>query len=324
MPTWNPNNCILTTEGNKILTKLSTGQGSIEITKVKVGLYVSDSDPALSDLGDTTEIPHIATDLEAEVNNVTNNGSYSSVSISVMNTESTTKVVKFCQIGIYVKYSGDNSEVLYMIAQCDSGEFEQVPIYSESPTVFFYNLNIQHGYTSGMTVEIAQDAFVEPTRFLEVEKNLKTLTENFNKNKVAVDNSLKTLNDKADENYNTLNEKINSQKINIEEGSISLASFYGVPLEAYYQKIEQKVTIYFKGLSTHYQFPPVARGYQLTLPFTSDHDAYFIVGITDSGVQETIKITENSNIAELRIETEDLTLKDTGIVGGIFTYFSME
>lgn len=169
MPTWSPDNVILTDAGQQILSKLSLGKGSIEITNIKVGLYVSDTDPNISDLATVTDIQHIATTINAGVIGVTSEGNFSNVEISVENTVNTKSVTKFCQIGIYAKYSGDGNEVLYMIAQCNSGEYEQLPAYSETPTALFYNLRVYHGYEGGMTATIAENSYVDPTRVVSLE-----------------------------------------------------------------------------------------------------------------------------------------------------------
>lgn len=169
MPTWSPDNVILTDAGQQILAKLSLGKGSIEITNIKVGLYVSDTDPNISDLSTVTDIQHIATTINAGIIGVTSEGNFSNVEISVENTVNTESVTKFCQIGIYAKYSGDGKEVLYMIAQCNSGEYEQLPAYSETPTALFYNLRVYHGYEGGMTATIAENSYVDPTRVVSLE-----------------------------------------------------------------------------------------------------------------------------------------------------------
>lgn len=175
MPTWNPDNVILTSEGQRVLALLSAGKGSITITNIKIGLYVDPQNPNIEELPLITEIQNIATTIKAEIASITSMGSFSNLEISVENTVETTKVTNFCQIGIYATYSEEGNEFLYMVAQCDSGDYEQMPIYSETPTALFYNLKIYHGYDKGIKAEIAENSYINPYRIVNLENKVENL-----------------------------------------------------------------------------------------------------------------------------------------------------
>lgn len=227
MPTWSPDNVILTDAGQQILAKLSLGKGSIEITNIKIGLYVSDTDPNISDLPTVTDIQHIATTINAGIIGVTSEGNFSNVEISVENTVNTKRVTKFCQIGIYAKYSGDGTEVLYMIAQCNSGEYEQLPAYSETPTALFYNLRVYHGYEGGMTATIAENSYVDPTRVISLESRATEL-----ENQVEALTSRK-LYVYSEENVFSANFKLNSPLVD-RENVVTIGGFKLTPISGNY------------------------------------------------------------------------------------------
>lgn len=227
MPTWSPDNVILTDAGQQILAKLSLGKGSIEITNIKIGLYVSDTDPNISDLPTVTDIQHIATTINAGIIGVTSEGNFSNVEISVENTVNTKSVTKFCQIGIYAKYSGDGKEVLYMIAQCNSGEYEQLPAYSETPTALFYNLRVYHGYEGGMTATIAENSYVDPTRVVSLESRATEL-----ENQVEALTSRK-LYVYSEEDAQSVVFKLNSSLVD-RENVINVGEFNLIPISGNY------------------------------------------------------------------------------------------
>lgn len=227
MPTWSPDNVILTNAGQQILANLSLGKGSIEITNIKVGIYVSDTDPNISDLPTVTDIQHIATTINAGIIGVTSEGNFSNVEISVENTVNTESVTKFCQIGIYAKYSGDGKEVLYMIAQCNSGEYEQLPAYSETPTALFYNLRVYHGYEGGMTATIAENSYVDPTRVVSLESRateLENQVESLTSRKLYV---------YSEEDVESVVFKLNSSLVD-RENVINVGEFNLIPISGNY------------------------------------------------------------------------------------------
>lgn len=154
MAIWSPSNIVLTNIGKEILSKVQTGIGAINVTRVVIGKTSS------ANLATLTAIPSIAQD--ALIANVSTDANGSSLEIQVTNAGISTAYDLY-QIGVYVTHVDYAGEKLYMVAQCT--EPDRVPLPTVTPLVLNFSLYLIHSGTSNVSITTSNAGLVTVTTF---------------------------------------------------------------------------------------------------------------------------------------------------------------
>ena len=151
MANWSPENIMLTKKGQELLSKVQAGVGQLTITCVTTGsARVNNSNLyTLDKINDRQVMSVLSVD-------TTESGSKLALQVSNTDIDFT---YRLCQIGVYASHP-DMGEILYMIAQCDSGTEDTVPLPSVTPVILNYSFYLLHGALSELNITIDPEGFV--------------------------------------------------------------------------------------------------------------------------------------------------------------------
>lgn len=157
MATWSSSNIKLTQKGQELLSKVQMGVGTLTITKVMTGAgRVADADlftqTAVSTPKQTMSITKVDTmstgsNLELQVTNTNLSASYT-----------------INQIGVYATHP-DMGEILYMIAQCDSGTGDIMPLPSVTPVTMNFMFYLIHSALTNLSITVDPAGLVTTQTF---------------------------------------------------------------------------------------------------------------------------------------------------------------
>lgn len=146
MAVWNPNNLMVTQQGQLLLSKIQAGIGQATITKVLTGagrvspsqLYMQTavSQPMQECIIAGKETYETGSILELQVSN---------------NNLTTSYVIN--QIGVYASHP-DMGEILYMIGQCDENTGDIMPLPSVTPVTMNYAFYLIHSKDANITINV--------------------------------------------------------------------------------------------------------------------------------------------------------------------------
>jgi hypothetical protein len=145
MAKWTNNNVVFTNIGKDILARVQAGNGSITVTRVVSG----SGRVSVGDLPAQTAVSSIKQELS--ISKLTTNSGGSSIDVQLSNAGLETGY-NLNQIGVYVTHTAYTGEQLYMIAQCDVGEHDAIPLPTESPVTLFYGLYLSFSPTAPVTI----------------------------------------------------------------------------------------------------------------------------------------------------------------------------
>ena len=151
MANWSPENIMLTKKGQELLSKVQAGVGQLTITRVTTGsTRVNNSNLyTLDKINDRQVMSVLSVD-------TTESGSKLALQVSNTDIDFT---YRLCQIGVYASHP-DMGEILYMIAQCDSGTEDTIPLPSVTPVILNYSFYLLHGALSELNITIDPEGFV--------------------------------------------------------------------------------------------------------------------------------------------------------------------
>lgn len=148
MATWNKNNVVITTKGLEVLSKVQSGVGKIIVSRIVVG-----SGRATGDLIAQTSVTGENTQAECTLTSVDTDSKGSILNISMSNKNVTT-AFELNQIGVYVTHSDYLGEVLYLLAQVDSGTADTIPVASETLATSYFSIYMKHEGVDASSVVI--------------------------------------------------------------------------------------------------------------------------------------------------------------------------
>lgn len=147
MATWSTSNIVLTLKGREVLSKVQAGEGTLTVTRVVTGggnvspaqLFLQ---TAVKNEKQQAVIMKVDTDSEG-----------SSIEVHVTNA-GLTESYDLYQIGVYVTHPDFMGEILYIIAQCDVGNPDRIPLPSEIPVTLHYSLYLEHRGTDNVNITV--------------------------------------------------------------------------------------------------------------------------------------------------------------------------
>lgn len=154
MATWKSKNILLTAKGKQLLSLLQNAEGSATITKVITGAgRVSESE-----LPNITEVINPKLPCSVISKEAYDTGSILNLQVSNENLDNTIGAYEVNQVGVYMRHPDidSNNEFLYMIAQCDEGTADHMPLPQVTPITLNYALYLLHG--NGTEIEVTLDA----------------------------------------------------------------------------------------------------------------------------------------------------------------------
>ena len=158
MAIWKSENSLLTQMGVEILNKVKAGVGSITVTRVVAGSgRVSSSQLFQQTALSGTTKPMVITSRE-----VVSSGSEISTYIT---NQDFTEPFNINQIGVFVTHPDYAGEVLYHISQCEAEGYDVIPPLDETPANFGYNLFLEHGNSSSISLTVDPQGAVSIERF---------------------------------------------------------------------------------------------------------------------------------------------------------------
>lgn len=167
MATWNKDHVLLTTVGRNILSRVQSGVGHLNITRVRIGGgYVTPSN-----LESLTAI--ILPKQEAQIMGITPKPNGSFLDIRVSN-EDITSAYSLYQIGVYVTHPDYPTEQLYMVAQCDTSSPDVVPPSSQTPLTLNFGLYITHSKSAQVEVVVTDAGSVSQSQLQAVINQMDT------------------------------------------------------------------------------------------------------------------------------------------------------
>lgn len=159
MAIWSSDNILLTAKGREVLSKVQLGNGKITITKVKT----SSGRVSESQLHSLTAVSNAKQTMEIVKSTSSENGS--NLELRVSNTD-LTESYAINQIGVYTSHP-DTGEILYMIAQCDEGTADIMPLPSETPATLYYDLYLLHSATQEVEITVDPLGYISNATFDE-------------------------------------------------------------------------------------------------------------------------------------------------------------
>lgn len=169
MATWSPSNVLITKQGDELLANIQAGLiDSLEITEVRVGSG-RESTSALYTMGNLTFARQ-----NAEIIAKKASSTGSTLELQVSN-EGLTEAYNIAQIGVFAKYN--DTTILYMIAQCDEGTEDYMPLPTLTPTTMSYSFNVIQGSATELIVQVNPAGFVTYEQFAQAEEIVKSGTE---------------------------------------------------------------------------------------------------------------------------------------------------
>lgn len=173
MATWKSSNIVLTQKGRQLLSFLQNADGVATITKVITGASRVPEDV----LATQTEVanpklPCIVLSKEAY-----DTGSILNLQVSNTELEESIGAYDVEQVGVYMSHPDidGNKEFLYMIAQCDEGTADRMPLPQVTPITLNYALYLLHGNGTQIEVTIDATAGVPMSMFEPVKNAVETL-----------------------------------------------------------------------------------------------------------------------------------------------------
>lgn len=183
MAKWSSENILLTQKGRELLSKVQSGVGKLTITRVLTG--AGRVDP--SALYNQTGVSDPKQDLTLVKVKTTEQGSNLDLKVNNFNLDTSYSVN---QIGVYANHP-DMGEILYMIAQCDEGTSDTMPLPSVTPVTLNYKFFLIHGSSAELEITIEPAGYITPEDLEEirsevdyVEDVLNNHIEDFEKHKV--------------------------------------------------------------------------------------------------------------------------------------------
>ena len=159
MAVWSSNNIILTQKGQELLSKVQAGVGQLTITKVVTG----SGRVSASSLFTQTEVSSIKQNML--VTKVTTMSTGSNLELQVTNTNLSDSY-NINQIGVYASHP-DMGEILYMIAQCDEGTADIMPLPSVTPVTMNYMFYLIHSALTQLNITVDPAGLVSVATFNE-------------------------------------------------------------------------------------------------------------------------------------------------------------
>ena len=159
MAVWSSNNIMLTQKGQELLSKVQAGIGQLTITRVVTG----SGRVSTSSLFTQTEVSSIKQTMV--VTKVTTMSTGSNLELQVTNANLSTSY-NINQIGVYATHP-DMGEVLYMIAQCDEGTADIMPLPAVTPVTMNYMFYLIHGSATNLNITVDPAGLVSVATFNE-------------------------------------------------------------------------------------------------------------------------------------------------------------
>ena len=159
MAVWSSNNIILTQKGQELLSKVQAGFGQLTITKVVTG----SGRVSASSLFTQTEVSSIKQNMS--VTKVTTMSTGSNLELQVTNTNLSDSY-NINQIGVYASHP-DMGEILYMIAQCDEGTADIMPLPTITPVTMNYMFYLIHSALTQLNITVDPAGLVSVATFNE-------------------------------------------------------------------------------------------------------------------------------------------------------------
>lgn len=217
MATWLAENSLLTEKGVEILNKISTGQGSITVTRIVAG----SGRVSASSLYKQTTI--------SGTQKVCTLNSYKTLDVGTelnfqISNEDFTEDFPLNQIGIFVTHPDYAGEYLYHISQCEANGADSIPAFSGNSVTLTYSLYLVHGNSSAITLTIDPSGMVTQESF----ENFKNTTSNqitaINDSVTALENALNSSIASLTESFNSsissLTNSFSSFKSGVKEGKL--------------------------------------------------------------------------------------------------------
>ena len=159
MAVWSSNNIMLTQKGQELLSKVQAGVGQLTITKVVTG----SGRVSASSLFTQTAVSSIKQNMS--VTKVTTMSTGSNLELQVTNTNLSSSY-NINQIGVYASHP-DMGEILYMIAQCDEGTADIMPLPSVTPVTMNYMFYLIHSALTQLNITVDPAGLVSVATFNE-------------------------------------------------------------------------------------------------------------------------------------------------------------
>lgn len=159
MAVWSSNNIMLTQKGQELLSKVQAGVGQLTITKVVTG----SGRVSASSLFTQTAVSSIQQNMS--VTKVTTMSTGSNLELQVTNTNLSSSY-NINQIGVYASHP-DMGEILYMIAQCDEGTADIMPLPSVTPVTMNYMFYLIHSALTQLNITVDPAGLVSVATFNE-------------------------------------------------------------------------------------------------------------------------------------------------------------
>lgn len=157
MATWSNQNVVLTNAGKNLLSYAQTGHGDITITRAVPGA----GRVANNLLEQQTAVTNPKPDLMVVGRVADPTGSI--VNIQLNNSE-ITEAYDLHQIALYAS-NPNTGEVLYLLAQCDEGTEDTIPVPGSTPTIMNFSFHLIHGSEAAVNVTISNEGLVPATVF---------------------------------------------------------------------------------------------------------------------------------------------------------------
>ena len=174
MATWQSTNIVLTQKGRLLLSILQNAEADpAVISKVAT----ASGRVAESNLYNQTALTDEKLPCKVLSKEAYDSGSI--INVQCSNAELTADIGSYSvnQIGVFMRHPDidSNTEFLYMIAQCDDGTADSVPLPQVTPVTLNYSLYILHGQEATITVTIDTTAAVPLSMFTPVKDNVDNL-----------------------------------------------------------------------------------------------------------------------------------------------------
>lgn len=159
MAVWTSSNIMLTQKGQELLSKVQAGVGQLSLTRVVTG----SGRVATSSLFTQTAVSSIKQTMS--ITKVTTMSTGSNLELQVTNTNLSASYT-INQIGVYATHP-DMGEILYMIAQCDEGTGDIMPLPSVTPVTMNYMFYLIHSALTQLDITVDPAGLVSVATFNE-------------------------------------------------------------------------------------------------------------------------------------------------------------
>lgn len=147
MATWTASNIVITNKGLEVLSKVQAGTGKITISRIVAGSGSVASNLLTAQVAVSGEkLTLNLTSVDTDVNGSILNMAMSNTGLQAPFTMN--------QLGVYVTHVDYPGEVLYLLAQCDSGTGDNIPLPTTTPTVSYFSIYMEHTGVSSENVTI--------------------------------------------------------------------------------------------------------------------------------------------------------------------------